>query len=57
METTRDMNGKVSTIAEKRGEDNTAEATKVVHAHVRTNALEELMAQISDNGWVLQDKD
>jgi hypothetical protein len=51
------MNGKVSTIAEKRGEDNTAEATKVVHAHVRTNALEELMAQISDNGWVLQDKD
>jgi hypothetical protein len=44
-------------IAEKRGEDNTAEATKVVHAHVRANALEELVARISNNGWVLQDRD
>jgi hypothetical protein len=50
METTRDMNGKVSMIAEKRGEDNTAEATKVVHVHKRTNVLEELVAQIGDNG-------
>jgi hypothetical protein len=33
-------------IAEKEGEDNTAEATKVVHAHVTTNELEELMAWI-----------
>jgi hypothetical protein len=50
METTRDMNGKVSMIAEKRGEDNTAEATEVVYVHERTNVLEELVAQISDNG-------
>ena len=35
---------KVSMIAEKGGEDNTAEATKVVHVHVRTNELKELMA-------------
>ena len=49
METTRDMNGKVLMIAEKRGEDNTAETTKVVHAHVRTNELEELIAQIGNN--------
>jgi hypothetical protein len=35
---------KVSTIAEKGGEDNTAEATRVVHVHVRTNKLKELMA-------------
>jgi len=57
METTRDMNGKVSMIAERRGEDNTAEATKVVHVYERTNALKELMAQIGDNGWILQDED
>ena len=50
METTGDINGRVSMIAEKRGEDNTAEATKVVHANVRANALEELMAWIGDNG-------
>jgi hypothetical protein len=56
METTRDMNEKVSTIAEKGGEDNTAEATKLVHAHIRTNELEGLMAWISDNSWVLQYK-
>ncbi len=43
-------------IAEKEGEDNTAEATKVVHAHIRTNELEELVAWIGDNSWVLQDK-
>jgi hypothetical protein len=35
---------KVSMIAEKGGEDNTAEATRVVHVHVRTNKLKELMA-------------
>ena len=33
-----------------------AEATKVVHAHVRTNELEELVAWIGDNSWVLQCK-
>jgi hypothetical protein len=57
METTRDMNGKVSMIAEKRGEDNIAEATEVVYVHERTNALEELVAWIGDNGWILQDED
>ena len=43
-------------IAGKVGEDNTAEATKVVHAHVRANELEELVAWIGDNGWALQGK-
>jgi hypothetical protein len=43
--------------AGQEGEGNTAGATKVVHAHVRANALEELVAWIGDNGWVLQDRD
>jgi len=47
---------KVSMIAERGGEDNTAEATRVVHVHVRTNELKELMALIGDDSWVLQDK-
>ena len=43
------MNGKVLIIVEKGGEDNTAKATKLVHAHVRINELKGLMAWISDN--------
>ncbi len=37
-------------IAEKKGEDNTAEATKVDHVHVWVNELEELMAWIGGEG-------
>ena len=39
MEVTRGCKWKASTKAEQEGEGNTAEATKVVHAHVRTNEL------------------
>ncbi len=37
-------------IAEKKGEDNTAEATKVDHVHVWVDELEELMAWIGGEG-------
>jgi hypothetical protein len=36
--------------------NDTAEATKVVHALVRINELEKLVAWISNNSWVLQDR-
>jgi hypothetical protein len=39
VEVTRGCKWKVSMKAEQEGEDNTAEATKVVHAHIRTNEL------------------
>jgi len=37
-------------IAEKKGEDDTAEATKVDHIHVWVNELKELMAWIGGKG-------
>ncbi len=41
---------KVSMIAEEEREDNTAEATKVGHAHVWANELKELVAWIGGKG-------
>jgi hypothetical protein len=57
VEVTRGCKWKASMKAEQEGEGNTAGATKVVHAHIRANALEECVARIGNNSWVLWNRD